>query len=115
MKTRFIPLLPLFFAGCAPQTTWQSPHTAGEYYAGIHGHSEQQLFATGYNYGANDAMQRMYAAERRAQQYTLPGAQGGKRVSLERKIVPVPVGSYQDANGVVRDGGYRFVELHTVE
>jgi hypothetical protein len=99
------------FTSCA-HDTWIGPHTAGEYYSSLHGGS-RQVFSSGYDFGANDTMQRLYQSERNLQRFDVPG--GPSKISLQTKLVRVPVAPYVDSSGQIRDTQERYVTLHIVQ
>ena len=101
------------FAGCA-NDPWSGPHTSANYYGSLHGNGQREIFSTGYNFGANDTMQRMYAAERNVQRFDVPGG-SAQHTSLQTKVVKVPLNPYVDSTGQIRDASDRYVTLHTVQ
>jgi hypothetical protein len=114
MRIITVALLPsLLLASCA-NDPWSGPHTSSNYYGSLHGNAQREIFSEAYNFGSNDAMQRMYAAERNVQKFDVPGG-SSKGASLQTKIVKVPINPYVDSTGQVRDAGDSYVTLHTVQ
>jgi hypothetical protein len=107
-----IPLIAL--VGCAKDQSLYSgpPPTSALYYAKLN-KTQQRMFGTGYVYGQQDAAGRYEQAFRNAMSHDAYG--GSQQTSLQRKVESIPVGGYQDSNGVWRSPDRRFIEINTVQ
>lgn len=99
--------------GCSTPQYYQGFQTGRDYYGTLN-KREQKVFNYGADFATNDYMQRLYAAERRSQQYDLTGARK-KTVRLERKIVPIQLDRRTDPDGVIHDPETKWIEVHTVQ
>jgi len=86
--------------------------TASEQYSTL-GYHEKFVARNFYDLGSGDAVRRLYWAQRSSQAYTRSGgtAEASPVEKLQRKYVNIPYPPFQDADGVVREGGVRAVEI----
>jgi len=74
------------------------------------GYHEKFVARNFYDLGSGDAIKRLYFAQRRAQESGRT-AEASPVEKLQRKYVNLPYPSFTDADGVVREGGVRAVEI----
>lgn len=109
---RFIRLLSviasLFLGACSHEQYFSGPQTAQSYYGALKSNSQRQVFGAGYNFGSQDAMQRMVKSEDRAMRYDVPGYQSNAS-KLRTSTVAIPVPGYVDNSGVIHDQSIQYV------
>ncbi len=99
----------LLAGGCASAPKLPNSQTASEQYSTL-GYHEKWVASNFYNLGSGDVIKRLYWAQRRAQEHG-GTAEASPVEKLERKYVNLPYPSFTDADGVVREGGVRAVEV----
>ena len=99
----------ILVAGCASAPKLPNSQTASEQYS-VLGYHEKFVARNFYDLGSGDAIKRLYWAQRRANE-TGGTAEASPVEKLQRKYVNLPYPSFTDADGVVREGGVRAVEV----
>ena len=96
-------------AGCASAPKLPNSQTASEQYSTL-GYHEKFVARNFYDLGAGDSVKRLYWAQRRAQERG-GTAEASPVEKLQRRYVNLPYPPFTDADGVVREGGVRAVEI----
>jgi hypothetical protein len=85
--------------------------TASEQYSTL-GYHEKFVARNFYDLGSGDSIKRLYWAQRRVQEHGRSDtAEASPVEKLQRRYVNLPYPPFQDADGTMREGGVRAVEI----
>jgi hypothetical protein len=99
----------VLLAGCASAPKLPNSQTASEQYS-VLGYHEKWVARNFYDLGSGDAIKRLYWAQRRVQDHG-GTAEASPVEKLQRRYVNIPYPPFQDADGTMREGGVRAVEI----
>jgi hypothetical protein len=100
----------VLLVGCASAPKLPNSQTASEQYSTL-GYHEKFVARNFYDLGSGDAIKRLYWAQRRAQEQGRNTVEASPVEKLQRRYVNIPYPPFQDADGTMREGGVRAVEI----